>query len=307
MPTSNWCRMRDLYRRLGVPQWATNEEIEAALRGRSHEFAADVRAALLNADRRKIYDANHVVLNQIARLRVRLDLNNGTNWNGDAAGDYSISKPVATTPHQRLSTIAHGAIKSVAGFLGTIFSEAWCVIPIFFMIVCGIGTISGDGKPSNAASGKSTSRPAPSPAYRPSPTPPPFLAPEQPLPASGPIYRRFAANKALAPLKLESSGYDHHLVKLVATATGQPAMIVFVRAGASLKVEVPLGSYELRYASGRAWYGETLLFGPSTSYSRSDETFTFDRVGNKIRGFTITLYAVENGNLHTQAIDADAF
>ena len=74
-----------------------------------------------------------------------------------------------------------------------------------------------------------------------------------------------------------------------------------------MEVEVPLGTYEVRYASGESWYGYEYLFGPGTSYSKADKTFTFKVVGNQISGFTITLYKVSHGNLHTSTISPTEF
>jgi len=72
-------------------------------------------------------------------------------------------------------------------------------------------------------------------------------------------------------------------------------------------IDVPLGTYEVRYAGGETWYGYTYLFGKDTAYSKADETFTFEVVGNQISGFTITLYQVVNGNLSTSRIRPNEF
>lgn len=133
----------------------------------------------------------------------------------------------------------------------------------------------------------------------------------QPLPASGVMYTYGSfggPNRPFeAPFEIKAGQGSHFLVKLVHVGTNQPAMTIFVRSGETVEVEVPLGTFEVRYASGDTWYGDDLLFGPETSYSKADTFFTFEIVGNQIRGFTITLYTVAHGNLKTKAIGASEF
>ena len=74
-----------------------------------------------------------------------------------------------------------------------------------------------------------------------------------------------------------------------------------------MNIDVPLGNYIVKYAAGDRWYGYEHLFGPETGYSKAGEVFSFAVVGNKISGYTITLYKVRNGNLHTQTIRKEDF
>jgi hypothetical protein len=136
-----------------------------------------------------------------------------------------------------------------------------------------------------------------------------FLAPSYPpqaIPPSGTIRTSTTAER-IAPFEIKAAQGSHYLLKLVDAYTYSPVMTVFVRSGTTVEVEVPLGTYEVRYASGETWYGYEYLFGPETSYSKADKTFTFEVVGNQVSGFTITLYKVPHGNLHTSAIRATQF
>jgi hypothetical protein len=130
--------------------------------------------------------------------------------------------------------------------------------------------------------------------------------PEQSLPDSGSV-RTWTADERVAPFEIKASQGSHYLVKLVHAYTNAPALTVFVRSGTTVAVDVPLGTYEVRYASGETWYGYEYLFGPGTSYSKADATFTFKVEGNKVSGFTITLYKVPHGNLRTSAIKPTQF
>ncbi len=133
-----------------------------------------------------------------------------------------------------------------------------------------------------------------------------FPHPEQTLPFSGSV-RIYTTAEKEAPFEIKAAAGSHYLVKLVDGYTGTPVLTVFVRSGTTINVDVPLGTYELRYACGSTWYGYKLFFGPDTAYSKADKTFTFEVVGNQARGFTITLYKVAHGNLHTSAIRATEF
>jgi hypothetical protein len=142
-------------------------------------------------------------------------------------------------------------------------------------------------------------------------SPPPFLAPEQSLPANGAV-RKENRLASIAPLRVITTGSSHHLLKLFDVSTARSkapksVLSVFVRAGSTAQIDVPIGTYVIRSAAGEKWYGYKLLFGPETSFSELDDTFSFTRQGNRVSGHSITLYAVPSGNLSTSASDAAAF
>ena len=84
-------------------------------------------------------------------------------------------------------------------------------------------------------------------------------------------------------------------------------MRVFLRSGMTFETDVPLGKYEVYYATGDAWYGEEHLFGPDTQYYKCDEIFNFTMDDEGYNGWTLTLTAVFNGNLDTDSISAGDF
>lgn len=149
--------------------------------------------------------------------------------------------------------------------------------------------------------------PAPTPPPKPKVEKPPFTQPEKPLPKDGEVRMTNRKQKRIAPFEINSSYASHHLVKLADAATGKPVMTVFVRGGSTVKVDVPLGNFTVKYASGDKWYGDTHLFGPDTSYAKADENFNFRQTGNQVSGYSITLYKVDNGNLQTEEIEAEEF
>ena len=82
---------------------------------------------------------------------------------------------------------------------------------------------------------------------------------------------------------------------------------LFVHADSIIKVRVPLGSYELRYATGESWHGRQQLFGPETGYFRADKLFHFAKKGNRVTGYSVKLFRVRGGNLPTSRINPQKF
>ena len=130
---------------------------------------------------------------------------------------------------------------------------------------------------------------------------------EQSLPPNGHVRPPVNASQT-APFRILTSGGDtHYFLKLEESGTGRSALTVFVRSGHQVDMRVPFGTYVVKYASGQKWYGYQHLFGPDTAYTKADSTFAFRREGNQIKGFSITLYTVEGGNLSTLPITPKDF
>lgn len=64
-----------------------------------------------------------------------------------------------------------------------------------------------------------------------------------------------------------------------------------------------MGTFYLKYASGRKWYGKKHLFGDETNYYESDEEWPF--VEGKY--WKLDLRVQENGNAGTYAIPPEEF
>lgn len=77
--------------------------------------------------------------------------------------------------------------------------------------------------------------------------------------------------------------------------------------GEHFETLMPLQNYEMRYASGGLWYGESALFGEETDYFRADEVLHFEETAESYSGFTVELILQEGGNLETQSIGPDQF
>lgn len=82
---------------------------------------------------------------------------------------------------------------------------------------------------------------------------------------------------------------------------------MFVKAGTSCEVNVPVGKYKMYYASGKTWYGVDYKFGDGTEYYTSPDTINCYTDNNYAHGSELTLYSVLNGNMSTTEIDEGSF
>ena len=146
-------------------------------------------------------------------------------------------------------------------------------------------------------------KPVQAAAYKPDPTP---NYPEYALPMNG-ICTLEVRSYPMSSLEVHASASDNYYIKLEDTTTKRTVLTFFLRAGSTVEVEVPLGNYVFKYASGTKWYGFKHLFGPSTSYNIADTNLNFNLEGNQIVGHTITLYKVTDGNLKTKSISEEEF
>ncbi|ACT60558.1 hypothetical protein [Hirschia baltica] len=126
--------------------------------------------------------------------------------------------------------------------------------------------------------------------------------------AVGVMWNR-TGREAIAPLELVTSRGADYYIKLADTVTDRDAMAIFVRGGQLIEVEVPLGSYHLKYASGAVWRGEEALFGPDelTTYSVAGKSMDFKMTGDYVSGYTIELILQRDGNLATRRLAAEDF
>jgi len=134
-------------------------------------------------------------------------------------------------------------------------------------------------------------------------------APHQPLvellmPTTG-ILQPASATYRTGPLTISTRyGSGNFYVKLVNESTRSTVMTLFIRDGQTITdVDVPSGTYEMRYACGDKWYGTTDLFGEGTSYNKADSSFTFSDGS----GYKVELYKQQFGNLPTHEINKDNF
>lgn len=136
------------------------------------------------------------------------------------------------------------------------------------------------------------------------------------IPLTG-VYRMYTNLQHVVPFKVSVAQGQHFFVKLE-RGYHQPVIEMFVRAGETLELKVPPGTYRLKYGTGIEWYGFGLCFGNESigaTYNTSDVPLRFsvtERIsGNTIHthynGQQVKLYAVPRGNFHTHNISRDDF
>lgn len=137
--------------------------------------------------------------------------------------------------------------------------------------------------------------------------PEPSLTP-LPLPMNGEAVW-YVSGESVGPLEIKAAHGRHYFVRVADSMNGSPVLDVFIRSGESVNIEIPLGQYVIKYASGNTWYGseQDKLFGPETVCSKADRVFAFSFSGDQVQGYSITLYAVPNGNMSTSRIPRDNF
>lgn len=125
-------------------------------------------------------------------------------------------------------------------------------------------------------------------------------------PRNGKILQQ-SGDSRIAPLTIETRGDGYYLVRLKDASSGRNVISVFIVGGRTVDVDVPLGNFELYYAYGDTWYGEESLFGPDTVYSKADELFDFYESDGYVNGWTVELYLQQNGNLDIETVSAEDF
>lgn len=104
-------------------------------------------------------------------------------------------------------------------------------------------------------------------------------------------------------LKINVSKEASYVVKVVDPYDGEVILMYYLPAGDSQEINIPVGTFEIRYTSGTEWFGENKMFGNKGSYAKADRLFTFGRDS----GYVLTLYRVPHGNLHTSSMKKEDF
>jgi hypothetical protein len=137
----------------------------------------------------------------------------------------------------------------------------------------------------------------------------------RPQPREG-IYKWYgpAWGDDVADFTIRTAAGSNYFVKLE-DLSGRPARAYFVHGGSTISYKVPLGTFVLKYASGKSWCSETELFGSDTATNQADRFFDFDRqvtedatgITTSTSDITVELILRPGGNLRTHAIPRSQF
>lgn len=305
--------MRNLYGQLGLRSNASEADIRAAVgKCTDGELRADTQAVLLNPQVRRAYDQAHKALSNVGYIRHNVGLRGASNWNSQADANFRFNQPAQTRLsllRSRLGTRqAPARANTPAKTNPAVVLLAVVGALIFFAMVvsqCENSSRSKQAYKHDVPIPTPTPAPA-TPTPTPVPTPTPFAEPVVPFPNSGTI-RIAGDTKGVAPFEILSPAGDDYYIKLVDARTEETKVVVFVSGGKRTEVLVPVGTYEMRYASGTTWYGENYLFGTGTVYTKASSDFSFVRDPDGYSGITVTLYKVADGNLPTTAMKPEDF
>ncbi len=133
-----------------------------------------------------------------------------------------------------------------------------------------------------------------------------MVPPTTTLPANGQVFH--SSGEPCAPLRIKTPQYGwHFFVKVADPVSNRVVKSFFVRSGHTAETKVPLGRFEIKFATGNTWYGTRCLFGRKTAYNKAQHVFDFYVIGNRVSGYTVELISQVGGNLQTEAIDPSEF
>ena len=288
--------MKDLYRQLGFDGQVDDlvQIRTASLAHPDRAIAQNAEEVLMRPSRKAAYDRQRSLMQVIGRMRAKLGLSETSEWQKHG-GDFKWSLRAETPDTNRK---LHGYQLLHRRTLLGLAPVAGIVLVLAVLSVAGTFCDSKKPAPNESAvhSNLTVVGTHAIPTRRP-----------WPLPRNGELI--FAGSAELvAPLSIETrEGQGHFFVKLVGRGTGKTALTFFVREGQKAEVEAPLGSYELRYATGRSWFGPKELFGDKTQCARALEPLDFAVQGDSVRGFAIRLYLQVDGNLATKVMSPEDF
>lgn len=184
---------------------------------------------------------------------------------------------------------------------------------VIFFLFCLISVFSTDGPPAAAGNG---SVPADDPPAMLEATPAPSPSPtigyiSVPFPSHGTV--ELASGQAVdpyesAPFEIKTSSANRfYYIVLKSLSYPYVNCYIYLHGGEPAEVSVPLGSYEMYYACGDSWYGESVRFADTGGDFVAEDTFDFTSSGGYVYGYTVTLYDVYYGNLETSPVNAADF
>lgn len=94
---------------------------------------------------------------------------------------------------------------------------------------------------------------------------------------------------ATLPLVIKTNAGADYFLNLRDVERDKVVLAAYVRGGEFFQVLVPPGRFELVFASGEDWQGETQLFGRSTHFFKLDQPLHFRATVSQRRGHMIDL------------------
>ena len=120
------------------------------------------------------------------------------------------------------------------------------------------------------------------------------------------LVKRFHTEHSEAVVTLTSPQSDSdYLIKFENKDTGKKVALVFLSSGEKVQVALPLGTYEVKWASGREWNGLEYLFGPETLFARLENYIALEKREKEVTAYTL-MFGID-GNIRTESISREDF
>lgn len=306
--------MIDFYGRLGIDIFATETQLRSAiamLRSKDRSMADRAEAILLSPARRRAYDRLWHALTRIGQARAIGGLSHAPFGGRPEYAEFRFKAPQNAEADQSPAP-SGGSISALN--LRTVASMGALAF-IGYMILTNVGYMlleNEDRAPVQKAPNIELS--TPSSAYAPTAPEPWEIAaqqlrekvevahPVQPLPKTGWGPATGVADRD-SWIDIKTSG-EHHTLVRIENLSGKRVALRFIRATESLRIYLPLGTYVMKTATGRQWYGLEYRFGHETSYGKPDDTFPLNERGEY---WTVELIPQQDGNLRERKISEQEF
>ena len=330
--------MKDLYKALGLnPNASTGQILARISEAGSTMLAKDAKAVLLDDQKREIYDKNYKILKEIGRIRQDLSLLGGPSWKIVDSSDFNPPTNRArrdsgytrrdsgyTRRDSGYTRRENSPSTSTRGWFSTILVLAIQFWPITLPLTIVSCNWLGDAFNSksekvdkskapyiNSSGDRSTSSGNSFTVESLDPTgqlgvvvPKDANLKELNLPQTGGGHVYFGAERLVGGFSVKTkSGSQNYLIKLEDYFTNAKKAEFFIRGGDTFGIDVPAGTYRIKMASGKKWYGMKHLFGSRTAYSKANDSFPIS-YGDQ---WTVELIPQRDGNLKDIPIGADEF
>lgn len=129
----------------------------------------------------------------------------------------------------------------------------------------------------------------------------------QKIPATGELYRNKKYSAKKCPLTIKTSGEGYIYIKIY-SSDNVLVSTIFITAGKTTKVKIPAGTYKIKEARGKVWYGEMEMFGDDGYYEVM--LFANNAETTKLKSnyiYTLTLGGAKNANIGSRNEDRNAF
>ena len=107
------------------------------------------------------------------------------------------------------------------------------------------------------------------------------------------------------------AGDKDYCIKVQSDSNESKYKTFYIRAGESATINVPDGTYVIKYAIGSTWYGTDAFFGTETVYACAGDTLDFSTSSDSryvyYDTWTLTVGNVQDGNLQIALIGADEY